>query len=290
MVVFEGARVQICYVDESGCPGALPSASSDIQPLLVVCGLVFRQAIIPELTREFIRLKRRFYPRALPAGSKPLEWILLEVKGAELRRHAADASRRKRRHTIGVLDDVLQLLEFYECRIMGRVWVKGVGQPFDGRSVYTSSIQYTHTWFNRWLEYKTDEGIVVCDSRTQALNRIVSHSVFTEKYSVAGDRHPRILEVPTFGHSENHAGLQLADLVASAFLFPMAIDAYCLGAITSVHVRSGYSMLRTRYGARLDALQYRVVDPDHVPKRLNGGVMVNDQIGRKSRSALFSGT
>jgi hypothetical protein len=32
--------------------------------------------------------------------------------------------------------------------------------------------------------------------------------------------------MPTFGHSENHAGLQLADLVCSALLFPMAMDAY----------------------------------------------------------------
>lgn len=217
----------------------------------------------------------------------PLEWILLEVKGAELRKQAIDPSRRQSRHAFGVLDEVLRLLEFYECRLIGRVWTKGVGQPFDGRAVYTSSIQYIHAWFNHWLEHKGDEGIVICDSRTQALNRTVSHSIFTEKHRVAGDRHPRILEVPTFGHSENHAGLQLADLVASAFLFPMAIDAYCLGTITGTHARRGYDALRTRYGARLEALQHRVNDADHVPPRLNGGIMVNDQMGRRSRAVMF---
>lgn len=106
---------------------------------------------------------------------------------------------------------------------------------------------------------------------------------------MAGDRHPRILEVPTFGHSENHAGLQLADLVASALLFPMAIDAYCRGTISNVHVRPGYWALRARYGARLDALQHRLEDPGHTSRRLVGGVMVDDQIGRQSRSVLFRG-
>lgn len=73
--------------------------------------------------------------------------------------------------------------------------------------------------------------------------------------------------MPTFGHSENHAGLQLADLVCSALLFPMAVNAYCAGAIASVHVRPEYVVLRDRYAARLEALQHRVHDTSRVPPR-----------------------
>ena len=282
-----GGSVRICYVDEAGCPGALPSATSNVQPVLVVCGLVFRQPVVQDLTREFISLKQRFYPDSFPPGASALDWILVEVKGAELRQRAVVSSRRSRRHALSFLDNAVGLLETSGCRVKGRVWVKGIGQPFNGRSVYTSSIQYIHHWFNEWLEHEGDEGLVVCDSRDQHLNRIVSHSIFTQKYSTGGDRHPRILEMPTFGHSENHAGIQLADLVSSALLFPMAIDAYCSGSISSVHVRPGYASLRVRYGARLERLQYRVPDPGHIPPRYVGGVMVDDQVGRRSRSLLF---
>lgn len=279
--------VHICYVDEAGCPGPLPSATSNIQPVLVVCGLVFKQTAVHDLTTEFIRLKRLFYPTSLPTGSMPLEWILVEIKGSELRKNCVDPSRRLRRHAFGFLDKVLALLKTFDCHVVGRVWVKGIGQPFNGRSVYTSSIQYIHQWFNEWLTLTEGHGIVVCDSRDQALNRIVSYSIFTEKYRVGGDKHPRILEMPTFGHSENHAGIQLADLVASALLFPMAVDAYCAGAVSSVHVRPGYGEIRSRYGPRLEGLQYRVEDSAHTPPRLIGGLMVDDQVGKRPRSLMF---
>ena len=280
--------MHLCYVDEAGCPGRLPTANSDIQPVLVICGLVLDQAHIADLTKEFIALKQRFFPTNLPASSGFLDWILVEVKGSEIRRNAASKSRRQRRHTVGFLDKVIELLKAHNCQIIGRVWVKGIGQPFNGRSVYTASIQYIHHWFNRWLHKQDDTGIVICDSRDQALNRVVSHSVFTEKYRGAGDKHPRIIEMPTFGHSENHAGLQLSDLVCSALLFPMAVDAYCAGSITSVHVRPGYSMLRNRYGGRLENLQHREQDPTGASSRLVGGVTVNDQIGKKPRFHMFN--
>jgi hypothetical protein len=285
--LLSGAAVQVCYVDEAGCPGPLPAATSNIQPVLVTCGLVFGQPVIPDLTKEFIQLKRRFYPRARAAGSHPLDWILLEVKGSELRRLVVDPSRRKRRHATGFLDKIVELLETYDCRIKGRIWVKGIGQPFNGRSVYTSSVQYIHHWFNEWLGHRREEGIVLCDSRDHALNRVVAHSIFTEKFRVAGDKHPRILEMPMFGHSENHAGLQLADLVCSGLLFPMAVDAFCAGAVKSVHVRPGYGVLRARYGQRLEGLQYRVQEVTQVPPRDTGGIMVDDQIGKQSRYVMF---
>ncbi len=278
----------ICYVDEAGCTGVLPDPSSSIQPLFVVCGLVVDQARIHDLTKDLLGLKRRFFPRSVSPGTPALGWILVEIKGAEIRKQLAAGSKRQRRYAIGLLDNVLDLLEKHECRLIGRVWVKGIAAPFDGRAVYTWSIQYVHQWFNAWLEGKKDQGLVICDSRNKQLNTVVSHSIFTEKFRVAGDKHPRILEMPTFGHSENHAGLQLADLVCSALLFPMAVNAYCAGVVASVHVRPEYVVLRDRYAARLEALQHRVHDTSRVPPRLVGGVMVNDQLGRKPRNVMFS--
>ena len=146
--------MQFCYVDEAGCTGVLPSASSDIQPVLVVAGVVVPQETLAELTREFIHLKREFFPANRPRGSSHLDWISVEVKGSELRRLVAGSSRNRRRHAIGFLDKTVALLERHHCRLKGRVWVKGIAAPFNGRSVYTSSIQYIHEWFNAWLGFR----------------------------------------------------------------------------------------------------------------------------------------
>ena len=206
------------------------------------------------------------------------------IKGADLRKQAVSASRRQSRHAIGFLDAVVRLLEKYEARLYGRVYVKGVGRPFNGRSVYTFSLQYICQWFDSSLGGEGTTGIVICDSRNKALNSIASHSVFTQKFQAAGDRYPRIPEMPTFGHSENHAGVQIADLVCSAFLFPMAVDAYCRGALKSVHVRN-YSVLRDRFAARLEALQVR--SPDQIGK-IRGGITVDDKLTLRPRGAMFS--
>jgi hypothetical protein len=64
----------------------------------------------------------------------------------------------------------------------------------------------------------------------------VSHSIFTQKFKAEGDQYPRVLEMPTFGHSNNHVGIQIADLLASALLYPMATCAYCRGHVSNVHV------------------------------------------------------
>lgn len=87
-----------------------------------------------------------------------------------------------------------------------------------------------------------------------------------------------------FGHSLNHAGLQIADLIASALLFPMAAYRYCLGHVQNVHVDQNFGHLTQRYGARLKALQYRYPDAEG---RWRGGITVDDRIGKQSGGLLF---
>ena len=77
---------------------------------------------------------------------------------------------------------------------------------------------------------------MLCDARMQNQDSEVSHSIFTQKHQQAGDPLDRLVEVPAFGHSVNHVGLQLADLAASAFLFPMAARTYCVATTTGPHV------------------------------------------------------
>lgn len=277
--------LRICYVDEAGCTGALPSAASDIQPAFIICGVDLPVSALPEITREFLYLKQRFFPHLpLTTPGHFLEWILTEIKGADLRRRAVDPSHRKSRHAIGFLDKGVAILERYGARLHGRVWIKAIGQPIDGRAVYTFSLQHICKSFNHCLEAEGTHGVVVCDSRNKALNTVVSHSVFTQKFRAAGDRYPRISEMPVFGHSENHAGVQIADLVCSALLFPIAVHAYCRGHLTGTHIRD-YSALKSRYAPRLDALHPHCRDP-HDGRWL--GVAVDDRIGKLSRGVMFS--
>lgn len=78
------------------------------------------------------------------------------------------------------------------------------------------------------------------DSRSTRQNIQAAHSIFTQKFKASGDSYPSIMEAPAFGHSDNHAGLQLSDLICSGFLWPMAMHAYCEGKVASIHVRPDY--------------------------------------------------
>ncbi len=91
--------------------------------------------------------------------------------------------------------------------------------------------------------------------------------------------------MPVFGHSDNHAGIQAADMICSAFLFPMAAFAFCHGYVNNIHVHAEYSRVRDRYGDRLKRLQYRYQDSDGWWR---GGITVSDGIGHKKGRALFA--
>ena len=275
--------MKIAYVGEAGCTGALPSATSSIQPVFVQAAAVVDQAELRGLTLDFLRLKVRFFP-SLGAGTGHfLDRVLGEVKGADLRKQVCAPSRRLRRQAVGFLDSFVALLEKRQVRLVGRVWVKGIGGPFNGRAVYTSSMQHIFRYLEHLLAASGELGLVVADSRTKPQNAVVAHSILTQKFAAGGDAYPHVAEMPVYGHSENHAGLQVADLLCSALLFPMATASYCRGYVSSVHVRPGHELLGARYGRRLRALQYRYREG----VVFRGGLTVSDAIGRRPGRLLF---
>jgi hypothetical protein len=174
----------------------------------------------------------------------------------------------------------------HHIRLTGRLIAKGIGVPMNRMAIYSATIQDVCRTFHHFLGTVHDDGIIIADSRNKEQNARVSHSIFTQKFKVGGDEHGRILEMPTFGHSENHAGIQIADLLCSALLFPMAVDAYCEGHLTSCHVRgSCYRVLRTRFGADLSHLQHRYQEP--VTGNWRGGIRVEDRLSNKTGGDLF---
>ena len=163
--------------------------------------------------------------------------------------------------------------------------MKEAGGPFDATPVYTSSIQGICAYFEHYLSQTNDTGACIADSRNKFENISVSHSIFKQKFSPARRRYQRLGELPTFGHSENHAGLQICDLVCSALLYPIACFAYCTGHVNNVHVQPSATYLRQRYGQQLKALQYRYQNETN--GRYEGGVVVSDALSHQTGSLMF---
>lgn len=279
--------MKICFIDESGDLGALgnPPLPND-QPVLTVAGLFIDADRLADLTRDYLRLKYKYFPQLPYISPRPLDRILPEIKGDDLRRNATRGSSRQRRHTISFLDQIFGLLRRNEVRLVARIWVKGIGEEFESTPVYTSSIQGICSYFEHFLNQSDDTGICIADSRNKFKNVSVSHSIFTQKFSLTVQRYQRLVELPTFGHSDNHVGLQLCDIVCSALLFPIACFAYCTGHVSNVHVQPRAVELRERYGQQLKTLQYRYQNPDNL--RYEGGLVVSDAIGQKSGTLMFA--
>jgi hypothetical protein len=273
----------IAYVDDAGDVQALRTGSQ-IQPVLAFACVIVDQADVAKLTREFLALKRHYFPGRLSSGRHRLSDILEEIKGAELRSMVRSPSRRKRRTALLYLRDVLRLLEGVDSRILGRVWIKIPDEPLDGLAMNTYSIQAMCNGFQKYLEIKGEEGMMVIDSSTPGLNAKVAHSVFTQKFQFAGDCYDRILEMPTFGGSENHAGLQLADNVASGLVVPMATRAYCQSHVSGPHVHPHYDQITDRLGLKLRQRQYRYQEDGGA---WTGGITVSDPVGRNHSGLLF---
>jgi Protein of unknown function (DUF3800) len=272
----------VCYIDESG--DTSPLKDDKAQPAFIINGIIVPQARIYRITQDFLSLKQAFNPKALPSTSPRLDWIRQEVKGSDLRKEAVSPSHRKQRYAIGFFDKVLDLLEKHDTCLVGRVFVKEPGIHVNHASIYNHSLQYICSHFEHYLDLKQSPGIAVIDSRSPAQNIIASHSIFTQKHKAGSDAYPHLMEVPSFGHSDNHAGLQLADLICSAFLWPMAMHAYCEGHITSIHIVNGYWQIGARYGTRIKRMQHRY---QLANGHWDGGISVSDRLGRQSGSLLF---
>lgn len=250
-----------CYLDEAGCPGMLPSATSQIQPVFVLTALFFPESNIRQLTKDYVALKVKYYPAAFSHLTHDLEALRVELKGSELkkdlRKHHTDPARKTAER---FLDDVLSLVKQHEGRLISRIWIKGVGKPFNGRSIYALTTQKFSMLFQRYLNETNRNGLIIADFREPKANSIISHAIFSQKFKRGrkGDVYPNILESPLFGISDNHAGLQISDIITSAIICPMATHVYCTGHVTSSHVNPNNKYIHQRYRKRIRALEYKL--------------------------------
>jgi hypothetical protein len=171
-----------------------------------------------------------------------------------------------------------------DVRLISKVFVKTIGQPNQHTAVYTSACQSLFRTFDHYLTTADDFGFCIADFRTTALNIQVAHSIFTQMFSTRQAQYPRIVELPTFGHSDNHVGVQVCDLLSSALIVPMAIHTYCTGHVANVHVQPRFSRIRGRYIARIQQLLYRYQDTQGFWR---GGITVSDGILHRPSSLMF---
>ena len=278
----------LLYIDESGDLGSMPNpipSNGNHQPVLVVGGLLIPAKNLDTLTLDFVHLKDRFYPNLMSPAKNYLDKILIEIKGSDIRRNALRGNRSNRRHAIGFLDKLLETLKSNQVELIARVWVKPIGQPFNGKAVYTSAIQSMYQSFEMFLTKVNGFGVSIADSRDFSKNVNVAHSIFTKKFSSAAPAFGRILELPVFGHSNNHAALQICDIVCSALIYPISTYAYCNGHVSNVHVQPSSAHLRTLFGAALKSMQFRYQDQFD---RWRGGITTSDPIAHQNATAIFA--
>lgn len=206
--------MQLCYLDESG------DVFGRQTPVFVVGGIVVDASAVEPITREFIAIKIDASPtKKLRHEHDHLKQNLEEIKGSSLRKiYRRDPNPQSDRAS--VLERTLAILELYEAEIVGHIRRAGSTKKL-GEESYHRAVGHICKRFNHRLEEADDDGVVIADNRDDVRNRELAHSMYVEKFR-GTDKLPRIVESVTFGQSDNHAGLQIADIVCSALLAPIA--------------------------------------------------------------------
>lgn len=275
-------HVLSCYIDESG--DEQPLRTTEDPPVLVLAGIVLDVEQSKRLFWDFVELKKQFRPRQCE-DAQLSDVIKLEVKGSNLRNSIRRSSRRERRAAIGFLDKVLGILERRNATILGEVHVKPDSTGLS-RYVYAETVARLAQQFEAQLRAAETQGLMILDARTKAKNTPSVHGITTRRFKAGGDPYPHFADSPVFGHSDAHMALQVADIVASALLFPMACAAYCGDLGLNTHVHDNYAEVGERFGARLRNLEHRYVDS---AGRRTGGVRVWDHRYQRPSLDLYNG-
>lgn len=274
----------ISYVDESGTCETFKPEVLDSTPVFVVVGVHVPESRQKTLTMDFLKLKEEFVPQL--AGGKLTDLITAEMKGDSLRRdlRRERATRNTKRRALSILSRTLGLLEEHNCLLSGRVVNKPAERVLDDRKEYGRALQHLASALNSQCAASRVSGLLLLDSRTKVKNEGNVHTITTGRFRSGGDIYPRLMEGPVFGHSDTHVPLQIADIIASGLLFPIACRVYSSAPETSPHRSLQYDQLKPKFGARLQALEYRYHNKDGERR---GGFQVQDLENQRPTHLLF---
>lgn len=263
-----------CYIDESGNSEVITLPNQNVQPLLVLGALIIDANHIQPLTKEFISLKRKFFPNKFKDIKHDLDALQEEIKGSDIRSDIRKNTLQSKivDHHFKFLDAVFVLVRKYDARLISRIWVKGFGAQLLDKSIYTKSTQEFCRRFQEHLNQENCVGTIIADFRDPHRNSYTSHSVFTQKYKQTGDQYPSVFELPTFAISNNHACLQIVDLFCSAIIAPIAGIKFCGNVINNPHTHKNYQWIKSRYSKRLKSLQFNC----YIDGKIYWGITANN--------------
>ncbi|WP_203182667.1 DUF3800 domain-containing protein [Streptomyces pratensis] len=275
--------MHLCYIDEAGNGQTLDPAKPDAPPVLVIGGFTVPRSQVKDLTWDFLNVKKHYRPQ-LRHVMHLSELIQHEIKGSDVRKNLRAGNHNWHRAAMDLLSSLLDILERHDARLLARVWIKEEGLAFNESGVYPTSVGSLTETFQAQLAHEHSRGMMVLDSRTKVKNAPNVHCVTTRKYRTGGDGLRGIIESPVFGHSDTHTLLQVADLVVSSLLFPIACHAYLNDLMWNVHCDDAYAPLREQFGERLKKLQFRYQDAGG---KWRGGIVVSDRRTAQSSSLMF---
>ncbi|MFC9662730.1 DUF3800 domain-containing protein [Nocardia sp. NPDC127606] len=270
----------LCYLDESGDEQALRTPTDP--PVLVIAGIVVDHQQLRGLVYDFLQLKKKFYPALSESGIQLSELITYEIKGRDLRKNIRSGGRNRRRAVFSLIADTLSILEQHNAKIVGEIHVKG-DEPLR-RWIYAEIVAGIAGQFEAQLRAAQTIGTMILDARTKAKNVPAVHRLTTQRFKSGGNPYPRLVESPVFGHSDAHVALQIADIVASALLFPMACYAYSQCLLDNVHLNEQYGELRERFATKMRLLEHRYTSANGAHA---GGIVVRDHLNNQSTLHLY---
>lgn len=223
----------LIYADESGSTDrhSEPLLSGQT-PIFVLGSLLLHADAWRSVDRAYRDLKRRFFSKEIGTGRAEL----YEIKGSDLVKPSNKENRR--RHTF--MRRVLTMCSENRMAGFAVAFRKNAIHPTSRVSMYNMALQYMSERFSCFLEEtqagltpgfdaQHAQGIIVADSRMRNLdfNVATSHLSFIFGHPV-GQRCLRIIEAPTFTHSQLSVGIQLTDIFA-ACLYARFYRRHCRG-------------------------------------------------------------
>ncbi len=203
----------VFYVDEAGDPDRHEEPLKNGQtPLFTLAALAFPLTEWRPRDREYLALKRRFFPDLLGKGSKRDEEY--EIKGNEL--SAPRHKESKRRHAFN--KEVLSFIGRHSGVGFGVSFLKNHTSPTNKRSLYTVALQILVERFSMYVAEHPNfsNGIMVCDSRLTGLDLNVARSHLSFIFGhETGRTYTNVLKAPMFVDSRVSVGIQLVDIFAS---------------------------------------------------------------------------
>jgi hypothetical protein len=210
----------LIYVDESGSSHAHFEPLLDGQtPIFVLASLIFHADAWRTIDRAYLDLKKKFFSKEI--GIRRPESY--EIKGTNL----VGPHNRNSRRRHAFVRKVLELCA--ENRMVGFavIFKKNAARPTAKTSMYTMALQYLLERFNGFLDEthhgvtpgsdaQAAQGVIVADTRMRNLdlNVATSHLSYVFGHPV-GQQCTRVIEAPTFTHSELSVGIQLTDIFAA---------------------------------------------------------------------------